>query len=105
MNGPGQPAGPHHSGPGRATSPTGTPPVQDEIAALPDLSRAALVEQWITAHSRPPPKGLSRRLLEYAAAYNLQSKAFGALKKKLGLAVTSEKVRARGRVYRIVERA
>ena len=29
----------------------------------------------------------------------------GALKKKLGLAVTSEKVRARGRVYRIVERA
>ncbi len=29
----------------------------------------------------------------------------GALKKKLGLAVTSEKVKARGRVYRIVERA
>ncbi len=29
----------------------------------------------------------------------------GALKKKLGLAVTSETVRARGRVYRIVERA
>jgi predicted ArsR family transcriptional regulator len=29
----------------------------------------------------------------------------GALKKKLGLAVTSEKVQARGRVYRIVERA
>ncbi len=29
----------------------------------------------------------------------------GALKKKLGPAVTSEKVKARGRVYRIVERA
>ena len=80
MNGPGEPAGLHHSGPGHATSPTVTPPVQDEIAVLPDLSRAALVEQWTTAHGRPPPKGLSRRLLEYAAAYNLQSKAFGELK-------------------------
>ncbi len=80
MNGPGEPAGPHSSGPGRATSPTGTLPVQDEIAALPDLSRAALVEKWTRAHGRPPPKGLSRRLLEHAAAYNLQSKSFGGLK-------------------------
>ncbi len=80
MNGPSEPAGRHHSRPGRATSPAGTPPVQDEIAALPDLSRAALIEQWTRAHGHPPPKGLSRRLLEYAAAYNLQSKAFGGLK-------------------------
>ncbi len=80
MSGPGEPAGRHSSGPGRATSPTGTLPVQDKIAALPDLSRAALIEQWSRAYGRPPPKGLSRRLLEYAAAYNLQSKAFGGLK-------------------------
>ncbi len=80
MTGPSEQAGPHNSRPGHAASPTGTLPVQDDISALPDLSRAALVEQWTTAYGRPPPKGLSRRLLEYAAAYNLQSKAFGALK-------------------------
>ena len=80
MTGSSEQAGPHSSGPGRAASPTGTPPVQDKIAALPDRSRAALIEQWTTAYGRPPPKGLSRRLLEYAAAYNLQSKAFGGLK-------------------------
>ena len=79
MTGPSEQAGPHSSGAGRAASPTGTPPVQDKIAALPDLSRAALIEQWTTAYGRPPPKGLSRRLLEYAAAYNLQSQAFGGL--------------------------
>jgi hypothetical protein len=54
--------------------------VQDEIAALSELSRAALVELWNTAYGRPPPKGLSRRLLEYAAAYHLQSKTFGGLR-------------------------
>ena len=53
--------------------------VANELAAIPDLSRAVLVEQWTTAYGRPPPKGLSRRLLEYAAAYNLQSKSFGGL--------------------------
>jgi len=73
-------AGPHCSGPSRVTSPTGAPPAQGEIAALSDLSRAALVEQWVTVYGRPPPKGLSRRLLEYAAVYNLQAKAFGRLK-------------------------
>ncbi len=38
-------------------------------------------------------------------AHSVRGAISGALKKKLGLAVTSEKVRARGRVYRIVERA
>ena len=32
------------------------------------------------AAMRPPPKGLSRRLLEYSAAYRVQVKAFGGLK-------------------------
>ncbi len=38
-------------------------------------------------------------------AHSVRGAISGALKKKLGLAVTSEKVKARGRVYRIVERA
>jgi len=37
-----------------------------------------------------------------AAAYGRGAIA-GALKKKLGLAVTSEKVEGRGRVYRLVD--
>ena len=51
----------------------------NELAAIPDLSRAALVERWAAAHGRPAPKGMSRRLLEYAAAWHLQSQAFGGL--------------------------
>ncbi len=38
-------------------------------------------------------------------AHSVRGAISGALKKKLGLAVTSEKVQARGRVYRIVERS
>ena len=53
--------------------------VANELAAIPDLLRAALVKRWSEAYRRPPPKGLSRRLLEYAAAWHLQSQAFGGL--------------------------
>ncbi len=51
----------------------------NELAAIPDLSRTDLVKRWAAASGRPPPKGLSRRLLEYAAAWHLQSQAFGGL--------------------------
>ncbi len=53
--------------------------VANELAAIPDLSRTVLVERWTAASGRPPPKGLSRRLLEYAAAWHLQSQVFGGL--------------------------
>ncbi len=53
--------------------------VANELAAIPEHSRTALVERWAAAYGRPPPKGLSRRLLEYAAAWHLQSQAFGGL--------------------------
>ena len=53
--------------------------VANELAAIPDLLRAALVERWTEAYRRLPPKGLSRRLLEYAAAWHLQTQAFGGL--------------------------
>lgn len=54
--------------------------MQDQVVAIADLSRANLIEQWVSAYGHSPPKGLSRRLLEYVAAYNLQSKAVGGLK-------------------------
>ncbi len=52
----------------------------EELTRIPGLSRKALVERWERAHNGPPPKGISRRLLEYSAAYHLQVKAFGGLK-------------------------
>ncbi len=54
--------------------------VADGLAAIPGLPRAALIERWTEAYGRPPPKGISRRLLEYAAAYHLQAQALGGLK-------------------------
>ncbi len=53
--------------------------VANELGAIPELSRTALVERWAAAYGRPPPKGMSRRLLEYAAAWHLQSQTFGGL--------------------------
>lgn len=57
------------------------------ITALPHLSRAELLVMWSEACSRSAPKGISRRLLEHAAAYHLQTKALGgfsnATKRKL----------------------
>ena len=53
--------------------------VANELAAIQELSRTALAERWAEAYGRPPPKGLSRRLLEYAAAWHLQSQVFGGI--------------------------
>tara|TARA_R110001592_G_scaffold197769_2_gene445781 strand:- start:297 stop:743 length:447 start_codon:yes stop_codon:yes gene_type:complete len=54
--------------------------IAEELLAIPDLSRAELVAGWEKAHGQPPPKGISRRLLEYSAAYQIQVKVFGGLK-------------------------
>jgi len=73
--------------------------VAEELSAIPDMSRADLAARWQTAHRSAPPKGISRRLLEYSASYQIQVKAFGglkpALKRKLkGYAPTKEKTSA-----------
>ena len=54
--------------------------IAGELSAIPGLTRGELIGLWEKAHGRPPPKGLSRRLLEYGAAYRVQVKAFGGLK-------------------------
>jgi len=51
-----------------------------DISRVQILSRADLIERWQQFFGRPAPKGLSRRLLEYAAAYSVQIRAFGGLK-------------------------
>ena len=53
--------------------------VDRQLAAIPEMSREELVARWAEAYGRPPPKGLSRRLLEYTTAYHIQAKAFGGL--------------------------
>jgi hypothetical protein len=46
---------------------------------LATASRDQLEAQWRASYAAAPPKGLSRRLLSYAAAYNAQAKAKGSL--------------------------
>jgi hypothetical protein len=43
--------------------------IEEEVAALGDLSREDLVARWIKAYGCPPPKGVKRGLLESAAAW------------------------------------
>jgi len=50
------------------------------LASLPTLTRGTLVERWAAAFGRPPPKGISRRLLERAVAHQLQVQAVGGMK-------------------------
>ena len=53
-----------------------------EIALLSDLSHPDLAARWRAVHGAPPPKGMSRRLLLLALAYQLQADAYGALDSK-----------------------
>ena len=76
--------------------------VEAELACLSRLSRNELAVIWRRAYGRPPPKGLSRRLLEQAAAYHIQQKAFGGLlpplqRKLLPRRANSQPTKANGR--------
>lgn len=63
--------------------------VEREIARLGNLTREELIERWNNTHGRSPPKGISRRLLEFSAAYELQSRLLGGLKTASGKALVS----------------
>ena len=60
--------------------PSGKEGLAEEIARIPHSPRRALAARWEKTYGCPPPKGISRRLLEYEAAYELQAKALGGLK-------------------------
>jgi len=53
--------------------------IEQEVAALGDLSRDELAGRWAKAYGCPPPKGVKRGLLERAAAWHLQARHFGGL--------------------------
>ena len=54
--------------------------LEREIDGLADLNRVELVERWRTSYRTDPPKGISRRLLIRAIAYQMQAKRYGGLK-------------------------
>jgi len=53
---------------------------EQQIVALSDLPRPALVERWQMHYRTDPPKGISRPLLVRAIAYEMQAKRYGGLK-------------------------
>jgi len=54
-------------------------PIDEEVAALGDLSREELVERWTKSYGHPPPKGARRDFLLRAAAWRLQASRLGGL--------------------------
>lgn len=53
--------------------------LEQEVASIGDLPRDELVARWTKLFGHPPPIGMKRGLLEYAAAWRLQAKALGEL--------------------------
>jgi hypothetical protein len=51
----------------------------DPTTGVAPLPRKDLLEHWTRFYGRPPPAGISRRLLVYAAAYAAQVEASGGL--------------------------
>jgi hypothetical protein len=53
--------------------------IAEALRRVSELPRERLIDHWVKVYGRSPPKGISRRLLQYATAYHLQAKAFGGL--------------------------
>ncbi len=53
--------------------------VAREIAGLDELGRESLIARWRATYGAPPPRKLSRALIEKALAYEIQCRAFGGL--------------------------
>lgn len=60
--------------------PEKTADIQQALSMLSDMTYVTLKEKWRGVYASPPPRGLSRRLLIYGIAYQIQVKAFGGLK-------------------------
>jgi hypothetical protein len=56
------------------------PSLDDNLAQMAQLDVPTLRANWASLFGRPPPKGIGRRLLELAAAYQAQEKIHGGLK-------------------------
>jgi len=54
--------------------------LEQRLRAVPKLPDCKLVEAWAALFGRPPPRGISQRLLELAAAYQAQGMLYGGLR-------------------------
>jgi hypothetical protein len=54
--------------------------LEKRLSEITQLDMDALRLAWADIYGRPPPKFMSRRLLELAAAYHAQAKVYGGLK-------------------------
>ena len=54
--------------------------IEREVDALADLPRADLAKRWRGFYRAKPPKGISRRMMVRAIAYEMQAKRYGGLK-------------------------
>jgi hypothetical protein len=53
------------------------------IKNLPEMSKAALCQQWQERFNKPAPEGIRKELMVRMLAYRLQEQAFGGLKPKI----------------------
>ncbi len=68
-----------------------------DVKALSDLPREALVELWEQRFGCSPPRSCGRQLLELAAAYTIQEKAFGQLSPSVKRALHPSEKRRKAR--------
>jgi hypothetical protein len=54
--------------------------LEQRLNAIPKLPDSQLAKEWAALFGRPPPRGISRRLLELAAAYDAQANVYGGLR-------------------------
>jgi DUF2924 family protein len=69
-------------------------PVQEHLAALPTLSKAALCDLWKQYFHSSPPSKLRRDLMIPILAYRIQEQAFGPLSPR-----TQERLRQLGQAF------
>lgn len=55
------------------------------IDDIKETSRGQLLDSWKKTYRTDAPKGISRRLMEHAAAYSIQSKIHGQLPRSIQL--------------------
>ena len=54
--------------------------LEQRLNAIPKLPESELAERWVALFGHPPPRGISRRLLELGAAYQAQASVYGGLR-------------------------
>jgi hypothetical protein len=57
--------------------------VSEILKTLPEMSKAALCQQWQECFIKPAPEGIRKELMVRMLAYRIQEQAFGGLSPKI----------------------